>query len=45
VGTVTASFVVEHPGCQTHLPDWDSMLARFRRHFRVPDTPKERRFA
>ena len=45
VGTVTASFVVEHPGCQTHLPDWDTMLARFRRHFRAPDTPKERRFA
>jgi len=45
VGTVTASFVVEHPGCQTHLPDWDEMLARFRRHFRAPDTPEERRFA
>ena len=25
IGTVTASFVVEHAGCQTHLADWNSM--------------------
>jgi ribokinase len=43
IGTVTASFVVEHPGCQTHLPDWDSMLARFRNHFGALEEPKERR--
>jgi sugar/nucleoside kinase (ribokinase family) len=45
IGTVTASFVVEHPGCQTHLPDWDSMLARFRTHFGTVNEPKKRRFA
>ena len=33
VGTVTASFTVEHPGCQTHLPDWESMRARYERYF------------
>ena len=45
VGTVTASFVVEHPGCQTHLPDWDSMLARFRTNFGTVNEPNKRRFA
>ena len=45
VGTVTASFVVEHPGCQTYLPDWDAMLVRFRNHFGALDEPQERRFA
>jgi ribokinase len=45
VGTVTASFVVEHPGCQTHLPDWDAMLVRFFNHFGALDEPQERRFA
>jgi ribokinase len=33
IGTVTASFVVEHVGCQTHLPDWNSMELRYRQHF------------
>jgi len=33
IGTVTASYVVEHPGCQTHLPTWDQMRARYRTHF------------
>jgi len=33
IGTVTASFVVEHPGCQTHLPAWADMLERYRTHF------------
>jgi ribokinase len=33
IGTVTASFVVEHPGCQTHLPTWEQMLARYKEHF------------
>lgn len=45
IGTVTASFVVEHPGCQTHLPDRVSMEARYRNHFGNLDEPKERRFA
>jgi len=33
VGTVTASFVVEKVGCQTNLPDWAGMKARYTRHF------------
>ena len=33
VGTVAASFVVEHVGCQTHLADWTSMKARYEKHF------------
>jgi ribokinase len=33
VGTVTASYVVEHAGCQTHLPTWTQMLERYRKHF------------
>lgn len=37
IGTVTASYVVEHPGCQTHLPTWDQMLARYHTHFGTLD--------
>jgi nucleoside kinase len=33
VGTVTASYVVEHVGCQTHLPTWSQMLERYHAHF------------
>ena len=33
IGTVTASFVVEHVGCQTHLPTWSMMTERYRQHF------------
>ena len=33
VGTVTASFTVEQPGCQTNLPDWERMRHRFEQHF------------
>jgi ribokinase len=33
IGTVTASFVVEHVGCQTHLPTWDLMTGRYRQLF------------
>ncbi|MGB8219325.1 MAG: carbohydrate kinase family protein [Methanoregula sp.] len=33
VGTVTASYVVEHVGCQTHLPTWAQMLERYHAHF------------
>lgn len=39
IGTVTASYVVEHAGCQTHLPTWDMMLERYRKHFGAPDAP------
>jgi ribokinase len=42
IGTVTASFVVEHVGCQTHLPDWDSMKGRYREHFGTLETLKNR---
>ncbi len=33
IGTVTASFAVETCGCQTNLPDWEAMRARYERHF------------
>jgi nucleoside kinase len=39
IGTVTASFVVEHIGCQTHLPTWDAMTERFVKHFGTLETP------
>jgi ribokinase len=42
IGTVTASFVVEHVGCQTHLPGWDSMKERYRVHFGTLETPTSR---
>ena len=43
VGTVTASYVVEHPGCQTHLPTWDQMRARYRTPFGTLETPGTKR--
>ncbi len=43
VGTVTASYIVEHVGCQTHLPDWDAMLSRYRQHFGTISVPEQRR--
>jgi ribokinase len=33
VGATTASFAVEKAGCQTNLPDWNQMLARYWTHF------------
>lgn len=42
IGTVTASFVVEHVGCQTHLPDWNAMEARYRQNFGTPEAPAQR---
>jgi ribokinase len=39
IGTVTASFVVEHVGCQTHLPSWDDMTVRYRKHFGMLEDP------
>jgi ribokinase len=41
VGTVTASYVVEHVGCQTHLPDWDTMKVRYQTHFSTLSTPQD----
>lgn len=43
IGSVTASYVVEHPGCQTHLPDWDAVVTRFQSHFGSFPEPGERR--
>ena len=43
VGTVTASYVVEHAGCQTHLPTWEQMLERYRQHFGTLEEPGPRR--
>jgi ribokinase len=40
IGTVTASFVVEHVGCQTHLPDWNAMKVRYQQHFGTLETPE-----
>jgi len=42
IGTVTASFVVEHVGCQTHLPDWKAMEERYRQHFGSLEVPDKR---
>ena len=42
IGSVTASFVVEHVGCQTHLPAWDSMTERYAKHFGPLDPPEAR---
>ena len=33
IGTVTASFVVEVPGCQTNLPEFSMMKARYQNYF------------
>lgn len=40
IGTVTASFVVEHAGCQTYLPTWEQMLERYQKHFSVLEPRK-----
>jgi sugar/nucleoside kinase (ribokinase family) len=41
IGTVTASYVVEHDGCQTHLPDWNAMRVRYQLHFGPLETPQD----
>ena len=33
IGTVSASFTVEVIGCQTNLPDWKTMSARYNENF------------
>jgi len=40
IGTVTASFAVEHVGCQTHLPDWNVMKVRYQQHFGTLEEPQ-----
>ncbi|MHB8164146.1 MAG: carbohydrate kinase family protein [Methanoregula sp.] len=40
IGTVTASYVVEHVGCQTHLPDWNAMKMRYEQHFGTLEAPR-----
>jgi sugar/nucleoside kinase (ribokinase family) len=40
IGTVTASFAVEHVGCQTHLADWNAMNIRYQQHFGSLETPQ-----
>jgi sugar/nucleoside kinase (ribokinase family) len=42
IGTVTASYVVEHVGCQTHLPDWNAMKGRYQQHFGILETPRDK---
>ena len=42
IGTVTASFVVEHMGCQTHLPDWNAMRVRYQQYFGTLESPAAR---
>jgi ribokinase len=37
VGSVCASFVVEVPGCQTNLPDWEQMGQRYGNSFGCND--------
>ena len=44
IGTVTASFVVERSGCQTHLAGWEQMENRYREHFGDLPEPGPRRF-
>ena len=39
IGTVTASFVVEHAGCQTHLAGWDAMRIRYQQYFGALELP------
>lgn len=41
IGTVTASHVVEHVGCQTHLPDWSAMEARYKKNFGELPAPEQ----
>lgn len=43
VGTVTASFVVEHAGCQTALADRNRMLERYTQYFGSLPKPGEPR--
>jgi ribokinase len=43
VGATTASFTVEKAGCQTNLPDWSRMVARYWTHFGDLPQPGRRR--
>jgi len=33
MGAVVASFVLEKVGCQTNLPNWEMLSARYAKHF------------
>jgi ribokinase len=37
VGSVCASFIVEVPGCQTNLPEWEQMEQRYKNSFGYND--------
>jgi sugar/nucleoside kinase (ribokinase family) len=41
VGATTASFAIEKVGCQTNLPDWSRMVARYWTHFGDLPQPRE----
>jgi ribokinase len=43
IGTVTASFVVEHAGCQTALANREQMHTRYQEHFGYLPHPQEPR--
>ena len=43
IGTVTASYVVEHPGCQTALADYERMIHRYTNQFGSLPEPGEHR--
>ena len=43
IGATTASFAVEMAGCQTNLPDWSRMTARYWTHFGDLPEPKGRK--
>ena len=40
IGTVAASFVVEHVGCQTHLANWEQMRERYQKNFGILESPE-----
>ncbi|MDH7510726.1 MAG: carbohydrate kinase family protein [Methanolinea sp.] len=42
IGSVTASFAVEVAGCQTNLPTWEMMVARYSAHFGAFPEPSSR---
>jgi len=35
IGSTVASFAVQSIGCQTDLPDWDTMKERYQKHFGI----------
>jgi len=41
MGAVVASFVLEKVGCQTNLPDWEMLSARYTEHFDKANHPRK----